>query len=75
MLVVVLGGVHPSGQETYKANIVSVNLSVGILSLMTVALLLLIVRRIQTNLIIPRMPDTPGTVLSFLCGGKMLQDF
>lgn len=75
VLVVVLVGVPFSEVETYIADLVSIYLSIGILSVMIITLIVVVIRRKRLSLVIPRTPDTLGAVMSYLCASHMLLGF
>ena len=78
ILIITLSGVPYNAGVQKETLIVSILVSIGIMSLMLMVLIGTYVRRqgrrdVLVNL--PRHPDTIASVLSYLCGGRLVDDF
>jgi hypothetical protein len=74
ILVVVLAAIPYSPGKIFLELLICTYTSIGILSLMVIVLISLVFWRRKLPYL-PRMPDTLGGVISYLCDSHMLDDF
>ncbi|EMC94978.1 hypothetical protein BAUCODRAFT_149017 [Baudoinia panamericana UAMH 10762] len=73
-LNIVISGVPYATGETWMQFLISAYMSLVILGIMIVVVVMVIASRLQEPAM-PRKPDTLGSVMSYLCGSKCLDDF